>query len=87
MELVGTSREMLRFLCIGDWSNSVNRAKMPPQIKTRFPDRTFSSPVALAFVRSVVAHRGISEAQARKVYLDYLNRSKPSADAKRRKVT
>jgi hypothetical protein len=56
------------------------------QSKTRIPDRIFSLPVALAFVRTVVARRGISEAQARKVYLDYLNRSKATADRRRRKV-
>jgi hypothetical protein len=34
--------------------------------QTRTPDqRTFSSPVALAFVRTVMARRGLSEAQAR----------------------
>ena len=60
--------------------------EMSTQLKTRFTDRIFSSPVALAFVRSVVTRRGISEAQARKVYLDYLNRSKPTADGERRKV-
>jgi hypothetical protein len=36
-----------------------------------------SSPVALAFVRIVVARRGVTEAKARKIYLDYLYRSKP----------
>ena len=46
----------------------------------------FSSPVALAFVRTVVERRGISEAQARKVYLDYINRSKPANNRGRRKV-
>ncbi|MCP3395474.1 hypothetical protein NLM27_43030 [Bradyrhizobium sp. CCGB12] len=40
-------------------------------------DRTFSSPVALAFVRTVVARRRISEAEARQIYLDYLNRAEP----------
>jgi hypothetical protein len=48
-------------------------------------ERIFSSPVALAFVRIVVERRGISEAQARKVYLDYLNRSKPADNRGRRK--
>ena len=47
--------------------------------------RIFSSPVALAFVRIVTERRGISEAQARKVYLDYLNRSKPADNRGRRK--
>ena len=40
--------------------------------------KILSSPVARAFVRTVMARRGISEAQACKVYLDYLNRSKPA---------
>jgi hypothetical protein len=38
-------------------------------------ERIFASPVALAFVRTVVARRGISEAEARQIYLDYINRS------------
>jgi hypothetical protein len=59
---------------------------MSTNLKPRIPDRIFSSPVALAFVRTLVARRGISEAQARKVYLDYLNRSKPAGDRRRRKV-
>ena len=42
--------------------------------------RILSSPVALAFVRIVVARRGITEAKARKIYLDYLYRSKPAGD-------
>ena len=49
-------------------------------------ERIFSSPVALAFVRIVVERRGISEAQARKVYLDYINRSKTADNRGRRKV-
>jgi len=44
-------------------------------------DRTFSSPVARAFVRVVTELRGISEAQARQIYLDYLNRAEPNAGA------
>jgi hypothetical protein len=39
--------------------------------------RIFASPVARAFVRIVVARRGVTEVQARKIYLDYINRSKP----------
>lgn len=55
--------------------------------QTRTPDqRIFSSPVALAFVRIVTARRGVSEAQARKVYLDYINRSQPAGDGRRRKI-
>jgi hypothetical protein len=38
-------------------------------------ERIFSSPVVLAFVRTVVARRGISVAEAQKLYLDYINRS------------
>jgi hypothetical protein len=37
----------------------------------------FSSPVARAFVRTVVVRRQLSEAQARQIYLDYLNRAEP----------
>ena len=48
---------------------------------TQTPDqKTFSSPVARAFVRTVMARRGLSEAEARKVYLDYINRSLPTPD-------
>lgn len=45
-------------------------------------ERIFSSPVVLAFVRTVVARRGISETEARQIYLDYINRSW-SADHRR----
>jgi hypothetical protein len=48
--------------------------------------RIFASPVARAFIRIVVARRGVSEAQARKIYLDYLNRSKP-ADSRGQRET
>ena len=56
--------------------------RIDTQDQTQIPDeRTpFSSPVALAFVRTVMARRGISEAHARKAYLDYINRSPPAAD-------
>ena len=48
---------------------------------TQTPDqKTFSSPVARAVVRTVMARRGLSEAEARKVYLDYINRSQPTRD-------
>jgi hypothetical protein len=49
---------------------------------TQTPDQEtfFSSPVARAFVRTVMARRGLSEAEARKVYLDYINRSLPTPD-------
>jgi hypothetical protein len=40
----------------------------------------FASPVARAFVRIVVARRGVTEVQARKIYLDYINRSKPAGN-------
>jgi hypothetical protein len=41
-------------------------------------EKIFSSPVALAFVRTVVARRGISETEARQIYLDYINRVRPA---------
>ena len=50
------------------------------RLENRDLQRIFSSPVALAFVRTVMDRRGISEAEARKIYLDYLNRSKPAGN-------
>ena len=47
-------------------------------LENRNGQRMFSSPVALAFVRTVVARRGVSETQARKIYRDYINRSAPA---------
>jgi hypothetical protein len=47
-------------------------------LESRTRERIFSSPVVLAFVRTVVARRGISEAEARQVYLDYINRTQPA---------
>jgi hypothetical protein len=44
-------------------------------------ERVFRSPVAAAFVRIVVARRGVTEAQARQIYLDYVNRTQPGRDA------
>jgi hypothetical protein len=55
-------------------------------LKNRDRERIFSSPVALAFVRTVVARRGVSEAQARKIYLDYLNRARPAHPRRPRKA-
>ena len=46
--------------------------------------RILSSPVALAFVRIVVARRGVTEAKARQIYLDYLYRSKPVGNRRQR---
>ena len=39
--------------------------------------RALGSPVALAFVRIVMACRGVTEARARQIYLDYINRVQP----------
>jgi hypothetical protein len=47
-------------------------------LESRTRERIFSSPVVLAFVRTVVARRGISETEARQIYLDYINRSQPA---------
>ncbi|WP_426526612.1 hypothetical protein [Bradyrhizobium sp. McL0615] len=47
-------------------------------LESRTRERIFSSPVVLAFVRTVVARRGISEAEARQIYLDYINRAQPA---------
>ena len=50
-------------------------------------EKIFSSPVVLAFVRTVVARRGISETEARQIYLDYLNRPRPACHRGRRGMT
>ena len=52
-----------------------------PKRETCDQERAFRSPVALAFVRIVVARRGVTEAQARQIYLDYINRTQPGHDA------
>ena len=56
-------------------------------LENRTRERIFSSPVVLAFVRTVVARRGISEAEARQICLDYINRSPRSADHRGRRMT
>jgi hypothetical protein len=56
------------------------------RLENRDRQGIFSSRLALAFVRTVMARRGISEAQARKVYLDYLNRSTPADNRGQRKA-
>ena len=48
--------------------------------------RIFSSPVARAFVRLATQRRGISEAQAEQIYLDYINRVDPADTRRRREV-
>jgi hypothetical protein len=45
------------------------------ELENRAREKIFSSPVVLAFVRTVVARRGVSETEARQIYLDYINRS------------
>ena len=55
-------------------------------LESRARERIFSSPVALAFVRIVVARRGISETEACEVYLDYINRTQPAETRGRREV-
>ena len=56
-------------------------------LENRTREKIFSSPVALAFVRTVVALRGISETEARQVYLDYINRSRSAGFRSRRAMT
>jgi len=53
------------------------RTKITAGLQNRAEQRIFSSPVARAFVRIVVARRNVTEAQARQIYLDYLNRTQP----------
>jgi hypothetical protein len=49
-------------------------------------EKIFSSPVVLAFVRIATQRRGISEAQAEQIYLDYINRVDPADTCRRRQV-
>lgn len=48
-----------------------------PEPETCDYARALCSPVALAFVRIVMACRGVTEARARQIYLDYINRVQP----------
>ncbi|UFZ06636.1 hypothetical protein LQG66_10210 [Bradyrhizobium ontarionense] len=50
---------------------------MSPDPETCDHARALCSPVALAFVRIAMACRGVTEAQARQIYLDYINRVQP----------
>jgi hypothetical protein len=43
-------------------------------------ERIFASPVARAVVRTVMARRGVTEVQARRIYLDYINRTEPARE-------
>ncbi|MEH2621979.1 hypothetical protein V1292_000034 [Bradyrhizobium sp. AZCC 1719] len=57
------------------------------ELENRTRERIFSSPIALAFVRTVVARRGISESEARQIYLDYINRPRSACHHGRREMT
>ncbi|BAM90708.1 conserved hypothetical protein [Bradyrhizobium oligotrophicum S58] len=48
-----------------------------PDSETSDHARALCSPVALAFVRIVMACRGVTEARARQIYLDYINGVRP----------
>ena len=54
------------------------------RLENRDRQRILSSPVAHAFVRIVTQRRGISEAEAEQVYLDYINRAQPADNCRRR---
>lgn len=56
------------------------------RLENRDRERIFSSPVARAFVRFATQRRGISEAQAEQIYLDYINRAHPADNGRRREV-
>ncbi|WFU19380.1 hypothetical protein [Bradyrhizobium sp. CB3481] len=56
-------------------------------LEKRTREKNFSSPVMLAFVRTVVARRGISETEARQIYLDYINRPRPACHRGCREMT
>jgi hypothetical protein len=51
-----------------------------PGPEERDCEQIFCSPVARAFVRTVVERRGVTEAQARQIYLDYINRNQPGRE-------
>jgi len=53
-------------------------------LENRAGERIFSSPVALAFVSRVQKHRGVSEADARKLYLEYIRKTHPTSDRRPR---
>jgi hypothetical protein len=55
-------------------------------LENRDRQRIFSSPVARAFVRIATQRRGISEAEAEQVYLDYINRVHPADTCRRREA-
>jgi hypothetical protein len=54
--------------------------KAKPGLQTCDEQRVFSSPVVRAFVRTVVARRRVTEAQARQIYLDYINLTQPGRE-------
>lgn len=56
------------------------------RLENRDRQRIFSSPVARAFVRIATQRRGISEAQAEQIYLDYINRAHSTGNGRRREV-
>ena len=56
------------------------------RLENRDRQRIFSSPVARAFVRIATKRRGISEAQAEQIYLDYINRAHPADSCLRGEV-
>ena len=56
------------------------------RLENRDHTRIFASPVARAFVRIVTQRRGISEAEAEQAYLDYLNRTQPAENRRRREL-
>jgi len=56
------------------------------RLENRDRQRILSSPVAHAFVRIVTQRRGISETEAEQAYLDYLNRTQPADNGRRREI-
>ena len=56
------------------------------RLENRDHQRIFSSPVVRAFVRIVTQRRGISDAQAEQIYLDYINRAQPADNCRRREI-
>ena len=58
----------------------MSRTTSTTRLENRIDERIFSSPVARAFVRTVVSRRGVTEAQARQLYQDYLARAEAAPE-------
>ena len=55
----------------------MTQAVTTTKIQDQERKRVLATPLALAFVQAVVVRRGITEAQAKQVYLNYFDRAEP----------